>query len=162
MACAPSDRNLSRWRHEFQCSTTHQTEDLFKVYGCNLVFLCVKPGVLTSTPNLIPTLDVKLLPKIVISVAAGVSIESIKDGLPPQVRVYRIMTNTACALGEGICGICKDTEKYFNEADESIECLDRMVVNLCSAFGTSDWVTENMMDAIAGVGGSGIAFVCSL
>lgn len=159
VACAPSDRNLSRWRQEFQCSTTHQVEDLFKVYGCNLIFLCVKPGILSSNQNLIPSLDVQLLPKIVISVAAGISISHIKNGLPPQVRVYRIMTNTACALGEGICGICKDVDRSNNETDEQLECMDEIVIDLCSSFGTAEFVDESMMHAITGVGGSGIAFV---
>lgn len=159
MACAPSDRNLNRWRQEFSCSTTHQPEDVFKVHGCNIVFLCVKPGVLISNPNLIPPLDVQLLPKIVISVAAGVPIERIKEGLPPQVRVYRIMTNTACALGQGICGICKDSDKCYTQSDEQIEIIDHIVLDLCSSFGAAEFVSENQMDAITGVGGSGIAFV---
>ena len=38
------------------------------------------------------------------------------------------MTNTACALGEGICGICKDVDTLYNQTGEQIESMDRLVL----------------------------------
>ncbi|RWS12279.1 pyrroline-5-carboxylate reductase 3-like protein [Dinothrombium tinctorium] len=159
---APSNRNLGRFA-EMGCMVTNCNEDLLpgNKFSCTVIFLCVKPSVAKKCSKTNPFLVYNgNEPLIIISVLAGVTLKKLyqvicdrsfnEDLKMGKIYIYRIMPNTACSVGKGICGICHCL--LGDTFDESVKSLLSMI-SYC------EFVTEEQLNAIAGVGGSGIAFV---
>ena len=88
---------------------------------------------------------------LIISIAAGVSLATLQEGLGAGHRIARVMPNTPALLGEGASGYCLGP--HARESDEAIirACVDSV--------GRSFRVSESLMDAVTGLSGSGPAFV---
>ena len=87
---------------------------------------------------------------LAISIAAGVSIETI-EGAIAGVPVIRAMPNAACLAGAGTTVIVRGT----HAGDSDIEAAKRIL-------GATGYVTElpeSLMDAVTGLSGSGPAYV---
>lgn len=89
---------------------------------------------------------------LVLSIAAGRSIESFERHLPPGSAVIRAMPNTPAAIGRGITvcvGNSAVTQKQREIASEMVE-----------AVGEVCWIDdEKLIDAVTAVSGSGPAYV---
>mmetsp|Transcript_15086 Transcript_15086/g.29184 ORF Transcript_15086/g.29184 Transcript_15086/m.29184 type:complete len:271 (-) Transcript_15086:192-1004(-) len=127
------------------------------VYGSNdeavkksdVVVLAVKPQYLTSTMK-------SVKPefwngKLVVSIAAGVTISTLKSCLPETARVVRIMPNTPCLVGESASAIA--ASKEATKEDHEI------VQSLFETVGMTITVEESYLDAVTGLSGSGPAYV---
>ncbi len=114
----------------------------------DVVFLAVKPQNITKVmSDLRGTLEDSAL---VVSIVAGVSISVLCEGLDTS-RVIRVMPNTPCLIGEGASA--------YSLAD-NVQRADAQVVHqLLAAVGTTVQVTEQSLDAVTGLSGSGPAFV---
>jgi pyrroline-5-carboxylate reductase len=88
--------------------------------------------------------------KVVISVMAGVTSESIRGHFPPDYQVVRVMPNLPLSVGEGATAI---------ETDGHSEATLLMVERLFSAAGRAVRVNSHQMDAVTGLSGSGPAYV---
>jgi pyrroline-5-carboxylate reductase len=86
-----------------------------------------------------------------ISIAAGVSTKRMEAELAPGSRVIRVMPNTPALIGEGASGLCRG--RHATDQDAALAHL------LLSAVGICEQVSEEMMDAVTGVSGSGPAYV---
>lgn len=119
------------------------------VEAADIVFLAVKPfvvgEVLTEVGSLL-TAD-----KILISIAAGVTTESIQSRLHADVPVVRVMPNTPCLIGEGASAVAPG--KYATK--EHVEAA----LQVFGSVGTAVQITEDKMDAVTGLSGSGPAYV---
>ncbi len=127
-----------------------------------ILFICVKPHTFKSfdknefikCEDLVSTYG----PIIVISVMAGVEIKTVRNACcssstDDNIRFARIMPNTACAINSGVCGISRDIiDPQF----------DQFLISLLSLLGLCEIVPESQLNAVCGLGGSGIAFVCLL
>ena len=69
------------------------------VASSDVAILAVKPQYLSSTARTVSSQSWEN--KLVLSIAAGVTIETLKSLLPPSARVVRIMPNTPCLYGMG-------------------------------------------------------------
>ena len=114
----------------------------------HVLVLAVKPQ------NMLPVLQ-QVLPAVgkhtlVLSIAAGISLHTISAGLDTE-RVVRTMPNTPAQVGKGITGA---VGLQVSEAD-------RAVANaLLGAAGEVVWFeSENKLDAVTAVSGSGPAYV---
>lgn len=88
---------------------------------------------------------------LVLSVAAGITTESLKAMLPSAGAVVRAMPNTPAAIGKGMSGLF---------ASDLPENLKPLVDALMSASGKTLWVdAEETIDAVTAVSGSGPAYV---
>ncbi|HEV7719424.1 MAG TPA: pyrroline-5-carboxylate reductase [Arsenicitalea sp.] len=88
---------------------------------------------------------------LVISIAAGISIQTIAQGLGTE-RVIRTMPNTPAQIGKGITGAVVGFE--VSDADRQI------ADELMRAAGPVVWFdNEPMLDAVTAVSGSGPAYV---
>jgi len=67
----------------------------------DVVVLAVKPGLLRPV---LGALRGDLARPLWISVAAGISLQTLGGGLPPGARVVRAMPNTPALIGAGACG----------------------------------------------------------
>ncbi|WP_404402760.1 pyrroline-5-carboxylate reductase [Pelagibacterium halotolerans] len=114
-----------------------------------VVVLAVKPQVMGSVlGELKPIIGDETL---VISIAAGISIAKIVDGLGTE-RVVRTMPNTPAQLGKGITGAA---------AAPAVTGKDREIADaMLAAAGEIVWVeAEQLLDAVTAVSGSGPAYV---
>ncbi|MFC5050045.1 pyrroline-5-carboxylate reductase [Rubritalea spongiae] len=115
------------------------------------VYLCTKPNVLpivllelAETPE---CLDGTLL----ISTAAGLTVEALEQPLPDSSRVIRCMPNTPALIGKGAAAYTLG--KNADTVDAATAC------KLLGAAGSVIEVPEYLMNAVTGVSGSGPAYV---
>ena len=88
---------------------------------------------------------------IVVSMAAGISIEAIEKAFGFKIPVIRIMPNTPVAVGKGVILYSCDDEITVKEREEFEEIFNKA--------GLTDKISENLIDAASAVSGCGPAFV---
>jgi pyrroline-5-carboxylate reductase len=86
----------------------------------------------------------------ILSVLAGVQIETLRERFPAAGALVRVMPNLACALGKSPVALA---EEGLDEA--SREAL----LALMAPLGTPAWVGEDKFDLVTALAGSGPAFV---
>ncbi|MGD9645355.1 MAG: pyrroline-5-carboxylate reductase [Pirellulales bacterium] len=117
--------------------------------GADVVILAVKPQHL---PGVLDELRGKLNDKqLVISIAAGVRLETIAARLGSGPRLVRVMPNTPCLIGAGACAYALGPGATSDD--------DHLVRTLLEAVGVAVCVSETSLDAVTGLSGSGPAFV---
>lgn len=150
-------------KHQLFCYDIDRTkaEKFNKLYGvnnlmnenevvsnCDIIIIAVKPKdifeVLKKVKNTIEN-------KIVVSIAAGISIEKIEDTIGSGKKIVRVMPNINISVEEGILGICFSESVLPDEKNKIRELFETM--------GTVIVVDEKLMDAITALFGSGPAFV---
>ncbi len=120
--------------------------------NCKYVFLGVKPQVIFDTiKGIAPTLKRRKDRYIVVSMAAGISIESIEKAFGFNAPVIRIMPNTPAAVGKGVILYSCDDEITVKEREEFEEIF--------KFAGITDKISEPLIDAASAVSGCGPAFV---
>ena len=116
--------------------------------SCDIVFIAVKPNVYSDVlPTLVPHLTERT---IVVSIAAGIKIETVKNLIGNDKKVIRIMPNTPVAYGEGMITYC--TGDKVTLADEEA------FLSAMRGAGTLDKIPESLIDAASAVAGCGPAF----
>ncbi len=114
-----------------------------------VVVLAVKPAMIPQALQLVSAADLQA--PLILSIAAGITLSALQDGLPPGSRVVRIMPNTPCLIGEGAAGATLGT--HATEQDELL------TTRLLQTVGFLTWVPEHLLDAVTGLSGSGPAYV---
>lgn len=89
---------------------------------------------------------------VIISIAPGITIESILSSLGSRARVVRAMPNTPALVGEGMTGISYDPSLFLLEERELIQ-------KFFNSFGRVNLVPENLMSAVVCASGSSPAYV---
>jgi len=141
------EERLVELANEHGISTTKDNAKL--AAWADVIVLAVKPQVIDKV---ITPLGKSLSPRaLVISIAAGVPIESIEARLPPGTRVIRSMPNTAAIALAGATAIAPGTHASEDDvvvARQLFEATGRVVV-----------LDESLLDAVTGLSGSGPAYV---
>jgi pyrroline-5-carboxylate reductase len=116
--------------------------------SCDVLVLAVKPQVVQEVlGELRPALGAGHL---VVSIAAGVTLQTLARGLGESTRLVRVMPNTPCLVGASATGYAPGPAATA----EDIELVGR----LFGAVGTAFQVGEHLIDAVTGLSGSGPAF----
>lgn len=119
------------------------------VQGADIVLLGVKPyAILDLAREVAPALDPET---VVVSVAAGVTVDALQKALPEGQPVVRSMPNTPSSVGRGALSVTAGE----HTSDEQLAG----VKDVLSAVGTVVEVPENLIRAVTGVSGSGPAYV---
>ena len=113
--------------------------------------------VLAVKPQMYPTVlknivNVVTEESVIISIAPGITIASIKNALGSNIRVVRAMPNTPALIGEGMTGVS------YNMTDFSFEERD-VIDTFFNSFGKVVYVDEKLMDGIVCASGSSPAYV---
>lgn len=125
------------------------SQDNAEAACCDVVFLAVKPQQL---PGVLADIKSHVTPKqLVISIAAGVTLDALSAGLADSVRIVRVMPNTPCLSGEGACAFALGTNATAEDA--------LLVEAMLSSAGIAIQVEEKHLDAVTGLSGSGPAYV---
>ena len=87
-----------------------------------------------------------------LSIAAGTTLQFFEAELGAETAVVRAMPNTPAAIGRGITVLTANSR--------ATDLQRRLAADLMSAVGAVDWVeSEDLMDAVTAVSGSGPAYV---
>ena len=146
IASAATQKTIDKVSKEFGVNVTL---DNIEVAKADIVFLAVKPFYYQQVIDEIKSvIDEK---QIIISVAAGKSVEWVENAFGGRKKIVRIMPNTPALVGEAVTAICPNE----NVNDEEKE----IVLKLLSSFGIAQFISENIMDAVIAVSGSSPAYV---
>ncbi|MDA3003609.1 MAG: pyrroline-5-carboxylate reductase [Actinomycetota bacterium] len=118
-----------------------------KLARCDSVVLAVKPtDVVEVCGNLV---DAGV--RQVLSIAAGVKIATIENATSGKVAVIRAMPNTPALIGQGASAMARSASC----SDENIAWAKQILLGV----GTVVEVTEDLIDAVTGLSGSGPAYI---
>ena len=89
--------------------------------------------------------------QILISIAAGVSIDHIERSIGKRIGIIRVMPNTPALVGEGATAISHNDKVNDTELD--------YIIDLFKAVGLVVQLDEKHLDAVTGLSGSGPAYI---
>ena len=113
------------------------------------IFLAVKPQ--QMQPVLTEMRGKVTDDHLVISIAAGVRLGTLADGLDGAGRLVRVMPNTPCLVGQSASGFCRGPGATAADGE--------LVRRLLESVGKALPVEEKLLDSVTGLSGSGPAFV---
>jgi pyrroline-5-carboxylate reductase len=116
----------------------------------SVIVLAVKPQIMDEV---LPALGASVAPStVVLSIAAGRTLENLAARLPGGAAIVRAMPNTPAAIGQGMTVACASKEVT---RDQALHCN-----MLLEAVGEVIWLDdESVMDAVTAVSGSGPAYL---
>jgi len=89
---------------------------------------------------------------LIISIAAGISINTLKNGLNGHNKIIRVMPNTPAMIMKGVSVFAASKDVTSKEKNFTLEILQ----SIGKVFFIED---EALMDAVTGLSGSGPAFI---
>jgi pyrroline-5-carboxylate reductase len=126
------------------------SDNMAVITACDVVVLAVKPQIMGQVlAGLKPALGAKAC--LLVSIAAGIRIDTLVQGTQPNQAVVRCMPNTPALVLAGATGL-------FANAAVSAE-QKQLAGALMDAVGTSCWLdNEDQLDAVTALSGSGPAY----
>lgn len=156
-----STKKNSCFQAIYACDSNSERSDLFKdefaaipitkeelISNSDLVLIAVKPAQVKDVLHNSSQLWTE--DKLLMSIAAGIKCSFIEEELNKKIPVVRVMPNTPCLNGEGVSAVASGSFA----SDENL----RLVQNIVASVGSSILVSEDYMDAITAVSGSGPAY----
>jgi pyrroline-5-carboxylate reductase len=119
------------------------------VAGSDVLVLAVKPQSMAALlAEVRPAVAARHL---TVSIAAGVGLKALAEGLGPERRLVRVMPNTPCLVGASAAGYAVGP----GATPKDVALVDRLL----NAVGRAFRLPEHLLDAVTGLSGSGPAFV---
>ena len=142
-----------------RCAYLHETYGICTsddnpqaVRDSQVIFLAVKPQTVPALLDAIaPAVNQD---KLIVSIAAGIPLSTLRHALPADSRIVRVMPNTPALVLAGAAGISPSAAA--TPADVAL------VERIFNVVGRATVVSDGMMDAVTGLSGSGPAFVFAL
>lgn len=132
---------------QYGVQTTYDLKTLFA--GADTIVLAMKPkDAIPAIRNISSYITEQML---IASVLAGISISTIEDLAGKQIAVARAMPNTSAAVGKSATGVAVN-DKVSKQQMETIQ-------KLFGTVGLTTFVTEDQLDAVTGLSGSGPAYI---
>lgn len=152
----PSGSAIDKFQQKVagRCKTVEMNHEVFA--EADVVFIAVKPQffkVAIVTHLIEGSILNRPHPPLVVSVMAGIDIESIQQQTSIS-SVIRVMPNTPCLVGAGACGM--------SNSEEVTPAQIELVEGFLSTTGIVVPVVEGLLDAVTGLSGSGPAYVFEL
>ncbi len=142
-------------KHQFQADKMQELGvpsvfNLQELPACDMLIVAVRPEQMIETIQEYMQLFAEQPPKVLISVAAGMTLETLRSCTPKNVPVARIMPNSPVTIGQGLLGFC-------HEKSLSPELI-RMVNEVWSSIGDVVSFDESLMNAFTALAGCGPGF----
>lgn len=116
----------------------------------DIIVLAVKPQQMRAA---VSALALVKNANLVISIAAGITLDALSKWLHGHLRLIRAMPNTPALIGEGITGLYAMPQQVTPEDIRDAETI-------LGAVGATVWIADaGLMDAVTAVSGSGPAYV---
>ncbi|MBQ8589737.1 MAG: pyrroline-5-carboxylate reductase [Firmicutes bacterium] len=130
-------------------NAAESVEDL--VQKVDTIVLAVKPNMFDKVvPQVKAAIEACEEEKRVISIAAGITIDYLKNNLPEGLKIIRVMPNTPAMVNEGM------TALFLGEfADEAFK---NDALKLFESCGKVEIVSESLIHAVIGASGSSPAY----
>jgi pyrroline-5-carboxylate reductase len=126
--------------------TTASNHEVLKV--ASVIVLSVKPAHVEDLLREIRGLFTEK--HLLISIAAGIRLANLEDGLDEGARVVRVMPNTPALVGASATAFALGKAASAEDG--------RLVEKLFSSVGVAFQVSEPLLDAVTGLSGSGPAY----
>jgi len=140
--------HLEDLKNEIGVQTT--TDNLAAIRAADIIIYAVKPQILPAV--LEETAGVLDMDKLIISIAAGVSLTAIESKLDKELRLIRVMPNICASVGMSASAIAAGKHVQKGDIELSKTIFDSV--------GDCIFLAENeLMDAITGLSGSGPAYI---
>ena len=147
MASARTEETLRRVSAELGIRTTRDNHEAANF--ADVLILALMPEVTLPVAEEIAE-DLRE-DTIVVSIAAGKSIESLSEKLGAGRKIVRAMPNTPVLVGEGMCALCS--------ADSVTEEDMAAVMRIFTCFGRAEVVPERLMNCVTSVSGSSPEYI---
>jgi pyrroline-5-carboxylate reductase len=126
--------------------TSHNTE---VVKQSDIILLAVKPQIMKPVVEEITKyLD---LSKLIISIAAGVTLDAIESCAKKELKLIRVMSNICVSVREGVSAIAAGRHAQKEDL--------MMAKTIFDSVGKSLFIDEYLLDAVTGLSGSGPAYI---
>lgn len=146
MASAKSERTMERLKKEHNVHVTKDSKEVAEF--SDLIVIGVKPNIYDEVLEEIK--DVIDDKKIIITIAAGKTIESVENIIGNDKKIVRTMPNTPSLVGEGMTSLSPNKNISKEELD--------FVKSLFDSLGKSEVVNEDLIHAVIGASGSSTAY----
>lgn len=143
----PFEEQLTAFAEKGMNTTLSNTQ---AVAAADVVILAVKPNVYPYVLKEISQMS-QLENKVFVTIAPGISIESVKQQLGFDAKVIRVMPNTPAMVGEGMTVMCY-TAPVSDEEFASVR-------KLFDSIGETEVLDEKLLNAVVSVSGSSPAYV---
>ncbi len=118
------------------------------VADSDILIIAIKPQIV---PVILKEIKSSIKNQLIISIAAGVPIETFEKALPAGTKVVRVMPNIAATVKEAASAISPGSA--VSKEDAAIAC------EIFNAVGRTAILPEHLMDAVTGLSGSGPAYI---
>lgn len=118
------------------------------VENSDLIIIAVKPHVVSLILQEVSSKVTR--EKLFLSIAAGVTLETLEKNLPSQTRVIRAMPNTPALVQTGATVIAPGSSVLQGDRE--------LIQGLFRTIGICEVGTEEQLDAVTGLSGSGPAY----
>ena len=147
-ATARTPEKLAALNAELNICT--ETDNRTAASQADIVILAIKPQQMQQVcEEIAPAIDVNK--PLIISIAAGITIALLEKWLSPTLSIVRCMPNTPSLVKCGASGL------YANQPTSQAQ--KALAESILSGIGIANWVaSENLMDAVTAVSGSGPAY----
>ena len=145
--------NLSQDRvDDFIASYGGQVSSNEEIFAeADVIFLGVKPAQFSELLSQYQTILEKRESLLLISMAAGLTLEKLVSLIPSQHRIIRMMPNTPVAIGQGVISYALSSNCRVEDSELFCQLLNK--AGLLVELG------EGLIDASTGLAGCGPAFV---
>lgn len=142
-----NQEKLDRLKQKYGVNGTYDLRELME--NADAVILAMKPKeAATGISQIRPYLTENTM---IISVLAGVSIDSIELLAQKKIPIVRAMPNTSATVGKSATGFAINS----NVSDRQ----KQVVQTIFETVGLTTFVEENQLDAVTGLSGSGPAYI---
>lgn len=143
-----NQEKLMKVANDFNVQTT--SDNLDAIARADVVVLSVKPQMMEALCDTFKAAQIDLSSKVIVSVAAGITLSRLQEMLQCKTKLVRCMPNTPSLVGLGVSGL------FSHDIDEHEKAfLDQVF----SATGITAWLTEeSQINDIIAVTGSSPAY----
>ncbi|MES2438250.1 MAG: pyrroline-5-carboxylate reductase [Verrucomicrobiota bacterium] len=148
VGCDPYEKSRDAFSSATGARVTADVSEM--ATACDVILLCTKP---LDVPTALADAAKAAAgaPRLVISIAAGVTLAALEAAASENFRIIRAMPNTPALVGHGAAAYCLGSRATAADSQTA--------QSLLGAVGIAIEVPERLMDAVTGLSGSGPAYI---